>query len=304
MRWLVLVALTFASDALAERHVMVRGETLEHVARAYGCSVASVLRANDLDNVLVPAGTVVRVPPCRSPRAAREAPRDADDRARRALAVIDGTPIVRPSQVTVAPPPPVVEPVGTSRSEGEPWNGRLHNARQLPPGEGYNIRRPQNAFGADHVVETVQRAIAEVRARHPHLHSLAIGDLSDHDGGKLDGHRSHQSGLDVDLGLYYKKVPAKYPNDFANANSDLDLEAMWSLVIAFARTAESPTGVQVILLDYSIQARLYYWALKRGITREELAVVLQYPRKKTELLGVVRHWRNHYDHLHVRFKSQ
>src|SRR5688500_15065060 len=137
---------------------MARGETLEHVARAYGCSVASVLRANDRDNVLVPAGTVVRIPTCTRGHP-REAPRDTDDRARRARAVIDGTPIVRPSQVPAPSPPPVVEPMGGSRSEGEPWDGRLYNARQLPPGEGYTIRRPQNAFGADHVVETVQRAI-------------------------------------------------------------------------------------------------------------------------------------------------
>jgi LysM repeat protein len=303
VRWLALVVLSFATDASADRHVMERGQTLEHVARAYGCSVDAVLRANRLDNVLVPAGTVVRVPACPRARPRTVAVHQADDRARRALEVIDGTPIVRPSQVATPPADPVVARVqtGASRSEGEPWNGRLYNARELPPGDGYTIRRPQYAFGADHVVDTVRRVIAEVRARHPHVHSLAIGDLSAPNGGKLEGHRSHQSGLDIDIGLYYKKVPKTYPANFANAK-DVDLEALWSLVVGFARTADQPTGVHVILLDYHIQARLYYWALKHGVPRDELAVVLQYPRKKSELLGVVRHWRNHHDHLHVRFK--
>jgi murein endopeptidase len=302
VRWLVLVGVVIGTKAHAGRHTMVRGETLEHVARAHGCSVASVLRANNLDNVLVPAGTVVRVPTCTRGRPQPQPVTD-DDRARRALAVIDGTGITRPVELVHAPPPTVIAPIGASRSIGAPWDGRLHNARELLPGEGYTIRRPANAYGADHVVEHVRRAIAEVRAQLPHVHTLAIGDLSDRDGGPLERHQSHQSGLDVDIGLYFKATPGKYPREFADASKDLDLEAMWTLVVAFARTAELSTGVQVIFLDHHIQARLYRHAKARGISDDELSTILQYPRDKTKLVGLVRHYRNHYDHLHVRFKS-
>lgn len=308
MRWLVLLGLFVSSDVVAGRHTVVRGETLEHVARAYGCTTASVLRANNLDTTLVPAGTIVRIPACTRGRPRPVATADIrpsgtdGERARRALAVIDRGAIARPEPETAHAPPPLIQN-GASRSVGQPWSGRIYNPRELPAGVGYTIRRPENAFGADYVVDRLQRVIAEVRSRHPHVHTLAIGDLSDRDGGKLDRHHSHQSGLDVDIGLYYKKVPKAYPSDFANANSDLDLEAMWTMITAFARNADQPTGVQVIFLDYHIQARLYHWARKQGVSRDELAEVLQYPREKKKIVGLVRHWRNHYDHLHVRFKS-
>ena len=34
-----------------------------------------------------------------------------------------------------------------------------------------------------------------------------------------------------------------------------------------------------------------------------VAALLQYPRGKDKQVGLVRHWPNHADHLHVRFKS-
>ena len=285
---------------------MERGETLEHVATVYGCTTEAVLRANRLHTTLVRPGTVVVIPACTKARprdtAAVDPSSDDDQRARRALAVIDGATVISRRE---PPPPSTIErPMhdGPSASEGQPWNGRLHNGEALPRGDGYQIRRPQRAFGATHVVEHLQRVIAEVRALYPNVHTLAIGDLSAEHGGTLAGHVSHQSGLDVDIGFYYAKVPADYPNQFVTADSDLDLEATWALITAFARTAQLDTGVQLILLDYDIQARLYKWARKRGTPDDQLAQILQYPRGKDVIVGIVRHWPHHADHLHVRFK--
>src|SRR5436190_1750374 len=115
---------------------MQPGETLEHVARAYGCRVEAVLRANRRDNTLVPAGTVVMVPQCRT-APARPPPATAltdDERARRALAAIDGVAVVKPSatrhaevpeiheRLPVMPMPARQDKRGASASVGQPWN--------------------------------------------------------------------------------------------------------------------------------------------------------------------------------------
>jgi LysM repeat protein len=60
----LLVVMMLCATAEAGEHVVQRGETLEHVAQQYGCTVEAVLRANRLDNVLVKPGTVVQVPSC------------------------------------------------------------------------------------------------------------------------------------------------------------------------------------------------------------------------------------------------
>ncbi|HEU0032193.1 MAG TPA: penicillin-insensitive murein endopeptidase [Kofleriaceae bacterium] len=299
-RWVVFAMLAASAPARADRHVVERGETLEHVAKRYGCSVEAVLRANGLTTTLVRAGTSVRIPDCERSRAPRTRAGDSDvERARRALAVIDGA-VVATDRVPHAPErAPVVE--GPSRSIGEPWDGRLRGARQLPEREGYQLRRPQHAYGASYVIDHVQRAIAEVRALYPHVHALAIGDLSARDGGPLAQHRSHQSGVDVDIGFYFTELPAHYPAEFAPATDKLDLEATWALVVAFARTADRDDGVDVIFLDRSVQRRLYRWAKQRGTPDDQLSALLQYPR--SDVVGLVRHWPNHDDHMHVRFKS-
>ena len=301
----LLALLLLTGTAVAGRHVVQRGETLEYVAQVYGCPVDVVLRANGLDTTLVMPGTVVEVPSCtihsraravsRRPRA--KEPDDADSRAKEALAVIDGTAVVKHAAE------PIDDSTGDSESVGEPWHGRLVNGEPLPPGEGYRIRRPARSYGASHVVGYLRHAIADVRARYPKVHTLAIGDLSAEEGGKIGGHASHQSGLDVDIGFYFKAVPAGYPDAFVAANSELDYDATWALLAAFAKTTDNDDGVNMIFLDYDVQARLYKWAIAKGTPKDELEYLFQYPRGKDDLIGVIRHWPNHTDHFHVRFKA-
>jgi murein endopeptidase len=174
-------------------------------------------------------------------------------------------------------------------SVGEPWHGALVGGARLEAGSGYTIERPQRAYGAPHVLAYLRATIGEVRALYPDVPTLPIWDLSAQHGGKISDHRSHQSGLDVDLGYYV-------------ARGGLDLEATWALLVAFARTADRPDGVEMIFLDYELQHRLYAWARARGTPDAALAFVLQYPRGRAELAGLVRHWPGHADHLHVRFK--
>ena len=313
MRTAIAVVLALCGTARAERYVVQRGETLEQVAEAFHCATDDVLRANGLDTTLVPPGTVIEVPACGRPMHARaqlRSPRRRDDdddpdaRARAALAVIDGTAAIdsphrrsaalRGPDLAMAPSP--------SLSRGEPWRGALEHGRALPASDAYVVRRPAHAYGAAHVVEQLRDAIADVRASHPDVPVLAIGDLSAQHGGKLADHLSHQSGLDVDVGFYFTKLPAGYPDNFVAANADFDLDANWALLSAFFASSQSRRdGVQIIFLDYDVQARLYRYALAHGASKDVLARVFQYPRPRTELVGLVRHWPNHGDHFHVRF---
>lgn len=306
--WPALLVLSVAGLARGERHVVQRGETLEHIALAHGCSVDALERANHLDTTLPKAGTSLVIPACSlrtraqtrtvKPRVRQATPTsDDDDKAKAALAVIDGATWTAETRDTDE------EPAGESTSIGVPWRGKLRGGRKLEAGDGYIVRRPSRAFGASHVVDHLRRSIAEVRALYPDVHTLAIGDISAEHGGKISAHHSHQSGLDVDVGFYFKRVPDTYPEKFAAATAQLDLEATWALVNAFARTTNVEDGVSIIFLDYAVQKRLYDYAHSRGTPDEDLAALLQYPRGKDTQVGLIRHWPNHADHLHVRFKS-
>jgi hypothetical protein len=265
----------------------------------------------------VNAGTVIEIPRCGTSITARArnrlpaaAPAHAGDddaaKAKQALAVIDGAAWVSatPAAPDATPTAPVRAAVRGEPSEsvGAPWEGRLAHAARLEAGDGYVVRRPARAYGATHVVEHLRGAIAEVRALYPNVHTLAIGDLSAEHGGKISDHRSHQSGLDVDVGFYFTQVPSGYLEGFAAADHALDLEATWALLAAFARTTDLDDGVQIIFLDYDVQRRLYDYAKRRGTPDRDLEFLFQYPHGRDELTGLVRHWPAHANHFHVRFK--
>ncbi|MBE7454729.1 MAG: penicillin-insensitive murein endopeptidase [Kofleriaceae bacterium] len=275
---LTAAALGAARPASAEIQARIKvkaGDTLSTIARRHDCTVAALQRANDLPGTMILAGQELAVPVCRGKEAAR--------------------PTRRVARIEI--------PLVAGQSVGRPWDGKLRRASQLPTGKGYLIRRPHRAYGAAHVVAHVRNAIARVRADHPRLHTLAIGDLSAKHGGSISEHRSHQSGRDLDVGFYFKKVPKGYPASFVKATSaNLDRAATWDLLVAFARTADDPGGVQAIFVDYEVQGWLHEWAAARGVDRGYLGRLFQYPAGKHAAKGLVRHEPNHDDHFHIRFK--
>jgi hypothetical protein len=189
------------------------------------------------------------------------------------------------------------------QSFGAPWNGYLRNPVQLRLGDGAHIRRPWRSFGTRTTVELTRRAIEETIALHPKTHVLAVGDLSAQYGGPVSDHASHQSGRDVDLGLFYKRKPAGYPNAFIDGTeANLDTPAMWTLINKLASTANKNGGVWAIFLDYDVQGVIYRWAKRHGVSEAKLDRVFQYPHGRYAGRGIVRHYRNHAHHLHVRFK--
>lgn len=188
------------------------------------------------------------------------------------------------------------------QSIGVPWDGELRDAARLPDGDGYHIRRPARAYGTRTTVDFVERVIADVRDEFPHVHELAIGDLSARHGGPITEHHSHQSGRDADIGLIYKHQPPGYPASFVRATAaNLDCAATYALVRGFARTSHADGGVQIMFLDYDVQGLLYRWATSHGVASATLSRIFQYPRGRSAS-ALVHHWPNHETHLHVRFK--
>ncbi len=189
------------------------------------------------------------------------------------------------------------------QSVGAPWAGRLQHATELPPGEGYFIRRPQRAYGTQTTIELTERAISETLDAFPDEHVLAIGDISAPSGGTITQHRSHQSGRDIDVGLFYREKPAGYPASFVHADQDnLDCAATFKLLESFLATADDDGGVQMVFLDFDVQGILYDWALDHGISERRLERIFQYPHGRGSSEGIVRHEPNHDNHMHVRFK--
>lgn len=56
------------------------------------------------------------------------------------------------------------------------------------------------------------------------------------------------------------------------------------------------------MLDYSIQEWLFEYAERSGYDADELERAFQVPHGPGAEWGIVRHYPNHMDHMHVRFR--
>lgn len=191
------------------------------------------------------------------------------------------------------------------RSIGAPWSGRLSSPARLGGGARYVIRRPWRSYGTRATVDHIRDAVTNTLEVFPKVHVLAIGDLSAESGGQITDHRSHQSGRDADIGLFYKKKPAAYPANFVHATAaNLDSAATWKLLWEFAKTSTEDGGAQIMFLDYDVQGIVYRWAKDHDVSETRLDHVFQYPHGRNSANGVVRHFPNHDNHVHVRFKCR
>lgn len=300
-------------------HIVHSGDTLWEIARRYGCTSDELRHANELQDDVLRVGRKLRIPGCAGePRrpgtsalvhvvepgetlSALALAYETSVEELVALNELDGT-TIRVGQMLIVRGTYVQVRVVAGQSVGRPHRGRLDEGVQLPHDRGYYRRRPHWAFGAQHVVDFVRRAVHRVRRVHPEVHRLAIGDLSTPQGGLIPGHRSHQSGRDVDLGLYFEHVPSGYPEEFVRADEGkLDVAATWTLVESLWKASKEPGGPEDIFLDYDLQEVLYRYARKQGVSKRALAEIFQYPNGRWAKDRLVSHEPKHDDHLHVRF---
>jgi LysM repeat protein/murein endopeptidase len=184
-----------------------------------------------------------------------------------------------------------------SASIGRANDGRLVGGEQLPEHAGYVIRNRDIAWGTNETVAYILDGFDAVRRRHPSAPRVRMHDLSDEDGGRLRGHRSHQSGRDADIGYYQRRCRGTC--EYRNVRpSELDVELQWALIRHWINNSQ----IDYIFMDYSLQEPLYEYVRDvRGATAAQLNEWFQYPHGRRTARGLIRHEPNHRDHIHVRF---
>lgn len=184
--------------------------------------------------------------------------------------------------------PDLVDDLGTAMSDGV----------KMPPGPGYVIKTPAHAWGTQRTVALLRDAV-RAYARDNDGPKVRIGDLSLPGGGPFPPHLSHREGRDVDIGYILRgpNANARYFHDVTATN--LDEPRTWALIEAMLATGE----VAYIFMDYEIQKRLYAHAEANGVESDRLGSLFQYPNGRRASRGIIRHWRSHRGHFHVRFRS-
>lgn len=177
--------------------------------------------------------------------------------------------------------------------------GTLKVGVQLEPGKGYFIKRPHLAYGTGTCVKAIKSALSSYRQRAKGGPQIHVGDISARGGGPLKGHKSHQKGIDVDVGLVLKGADADEVRFRTGNEGNLDVPRTWALIKAFVDHPD----VRAIFLDYRLQKLLYEHARKQKVSEAKLDELFQYPRGKGRAFGIIRHWKGHKDHFHVRFRK-
>ncbi len=183
-----------------------------------------------------------------------------------------------------------------TRAIGQPYRGRLENGVPFPTNlGGYKLRCQKRAYATPELIGGLLDAIETVRQRYPDTVDLFIGDISRPGGGWLRGHRSHQNGRDVDVGMYLKGN--KPLHKFIPMNPrKMDVAKTWTLIEGLLQTGR----VQYMFFDRRLPKPLFRYALAHGWKKSFLDRLF-YNVGRPYKDSVIRHARRHRDHIHVRF---
>lgn len=175
--------------------------------------------------------------------------------------------------------------------------GYLDGGVQLADAPGVKVKHPKWAWGRPVTVRTLEAVGAALAETFPGS-IMVVGDLSKKGGGAFPPHKSHREGYDVDVGLFRLGEPWK--ERFTHVKPDeLDAARTWWLIHRLIETG----CVTRVLVDWSLQRPLYEEALRQGIPEQTLQEWFQYPRPRYKSEGLIRHYKGHKHHLHIRFAA-
>jgi penicillin-insensitive murein endopeptidase len=187
---------------------------------------------------------------------------------------------------------------GSAEAVGAYANGCVMGAAALPPsGKNYEVLHLQRhrSFGHPALLAYIKRLAAA--AKQQGVGPLLIGDLSQPRGGPTpNGHRSHQTGLDVDIGFtrqpwLLKRRPTASEREELMPPAVVDLKT---------RTLTSAWGPKVEKL---IELAARDGAVERVFVNPHVkAALCKKTMRDRSWLRVIRPWTFHHDHLHVRLK--
>lgn len=191
-------------------------------------------------------------------------------------------------------------PAPRTQSVGSPNEGRLEGGRRL---EGSKSIKPvrSHRWGVPSLVGMLERSAGRVAKRFPGS-VLVVGDLSRKGGGEVDGHRSHESGRDADVGFYYKRGKKQWMSQrFLEVDEEgkavgfpsvtFDDARNWALVEAWLTDNES--SVQMVLVAQHVKLRLLAQGRRAGASPELL-------NRAAGLLIQPSRGLPHDNHFHVR----
>jgi penicillin-insensitive murein endopeptidase len=189
-----------------------------------------------------------------------------------------------------------------AQSIGAPNSGKLVGAARLRGSPYLKQRKDAHSWGLPELVKLLHRAAAKVARKHPRSVML-VGDLSGRTGGHIDGHGSHQSGRDADVGFYVmnskgKPLPTKRFIAFDGAGNARDVPGArfddarnWTLVEALLK--DDKANVRYLFVTNALRARLLAQAAKKHAPKEiveRAAAAMMSPPDADQ----------HDDHFHVR----
>ena len=174
----------------------------------------------------------------------------------------------------------------------------MDDAVQLQPGPGYVVKRAAHAWGTPRTVTAIRAAVRRYLDRGLGGPDVHVGDISRERGGPFPPHLSHQDGRDVDVGYVLQGESADVVRFVTATRGRLDVVRTWALIDAFLGTER----VRYIFVDYGLQRILYDYAKQQGASQDRLDALFQYPRGSAASRGMIRHWRGHSNHFHVRFE--
>ena len=181
-----------------------------------------------------------------------------------------------------------------SVSIGRPNAGRLINGLRPTESPLYHLVDSAHAWGTTETVEDLEHVLEVVARAHPGTQAVAIGHISAAGGGPLRPHHSHQSGRDVDLGLYYAQPGTPWYTQ--GTQQTLDVPRTWTLI----RTLATDTDIEMILLDRRLQEYVEKYASSVEHDATWVHRVFHGDEKK---FALVRHSPGHATHLHLRFRN-
>lgn len=186
----------------------------------------------------------------------------------------------------------------SAQSIGSYSAGCLSGAVSLPPnGTGYQLMRPtrNRSYGHPDLIRFIENLAQTTHTQHRNV--LLIGDLGQPRGGPtLSGHRSHQTGLDVDIWYLLSQQAA-------NRTLEFNERETWS--------APSVLAAQSDAIDGSQWSTIHEQILEAAARMPEVDRIFVNPSVKRQLctrksahdwLRKIRPWWGHDDHFHVRLK--
>jgi penicillin-insensitive murein endopeptidase len=186
----------------------------------------------------------------------------------------------------------------SAQSIGSYTAGCLSGAVSLPQnGTGYQLMRPTRgrSYGHPDLIRFIENLAKTTHLQHWGV--LLIGDLGQARGGPTpSGHRSHQTGLDVDIWYLLSQQAA-------NRSLKFDERETWS--------SPSVLAAQSDAIDDSKWSSAHEKILEAAARRSDVDRIFVNPSVKRLLctrksahdwLRKIRPWWGHDDHFHVRLK--